>query len=284
MKGWKRHVIDLPVVGGAVLLLYRARVGFRYLWPSWRELGYWLVSSRETTNFTYDLTCLNRDYLAAFIAHIVRQPLAQVLAWFEELEGDTELRRHVRAVRDGSSGRRLLDAEPRFGRRLGWYALVRACKPKLVLETGVDKGLGSCVIAAALSRNAAEGFAGRYIGTDIDQRAGVLFSGRYAAHGKILFGDSIASLRALGETVDLFISDSDHSATYEEGEYRAVAPHLSPAAVVVGDNCHCSDRLLRFALESGRQFLFFSEEPSRHWYPGGGVGVAFPVSEEPHRP
>ena len=108
MKGWKRHVIDLPVVGGAVLLLYRARVGFRYLWPSWRELGYWLVSSRETTNFTYDLTCLNRDYLAAFIAHIVRQPLAQVLAWFEELEGDTELRRHVRAVRDGSSGRRLL--------------------------------------------------------------------------------------------------------------------------------------------------------------------------------
>ena len=35
-----------------------------------------------------------------------------------------------------------------YGRRLGWYALVRALKPRTVVETGADKGLGSCVLAA----------------------------------------------------------------------------------------------------------------------------------------
>jgi hypothetical protein len=27
---------------------------------------------------------------------------------------------------------------------------------------------------------------------------------------------------------------------------------------------------------SYRNFLFFKEEPEEHWYPGAGIGIAFP--------
>ena len=43
---------------------------------------------------------------------------------------------------------------------IGWYSLIRATRPKIVIETGVDRGLGTAVIAAALKRNAEEGFPG----------------------------------------------------------------------------------------------------------------------------
>jgi predicted O-methyltransferase YrrM len=170
---------------------------------------------------------------------------------------------------------RTADPVPRFARRIGWYALVRCLKPKVVVETGVDKGLGSVVLTAALLRNGLEGHPGRYYGTDINPKAGYLLKEPYAAAGKILIGDSIESLKKLGETIDLFINDSDHSAGYEGREYETVERSLAPGAVVIGDNAHVTDELLRFARRTGRTFLYFQERPKDHWYPGGGIGVAF---------
>lgn len=162
-----------------------------------------------------------------------------------------------------------------YGRRLGWYALVRALKPRTVVETGVDKGLGSCVLAAGLLRNRAEGHPGRYLGTDINPQAGWMFQGAYREAGEILYGDSIESLQRLEGPIDLFINDSDHSSEYEEREYACIALKLSPTAVVLGDNAFVTDKLYQFAVVTGRRFLFFSEKPADHWYPGAGIGAAW---------
>lgn len=162
-----------------------------------------------------------------------------------------------------------------YGRRLGWYALVRALKPRTVVETGVDKGLGSCVLAAGLLRNRAEGHPGRYLGTDINPQAGWMFQGAYREVGEILYGDSIESLQRLEGPIDLFINDSDHSSEYEEREYACIALKLSPTAVVLGDNALVTDKLYQFAVATGRRFLFFSEKPADHWYPGAGIGAAW---------
>ena len=89
------------------------------------------------------------------------------------------------------------------------------------------------------------------------------------------YGDSIESLRRLPETIDLFINDSDHSAEYEAGEYAAIAEKLSHDAIVLGDNSHVTDKLALFARQTGRQFLYFREQPKGHWYPGTGIGIAF---------
>jgi predicted O-methyltransferase YrrM len=267
--------VKSSALGRALLLPYRARVAMRYEWPRLRELARWLARSREFTNFTYDLHPLNRAYLAQFLAQATGEPADRIEAFFVEIETDSEFSDHVRRLASQPANRHVCDPTARIGRRLGWYALARHVKPRLVVETGVDKGLGACVLAAALLRNAAEGFPGRYLGTDINPRAGLLLEGRYASAGSIAVGDSIASLERLTEPIDLFINDSDHSEEYEAREYLVVERLLAPHAIVIGDNSHWSPKLLEFARATQREFAFFQERPLDHWYPGAGIGLAF---------
>lgn len=63
--------------------------------------------------------------------------------------------------------------------------------------------------------------------------------------------------------------------TYEAEEYKTIANKLSEHAIVLGDNSHCTDRLLEFSLETNRHFVFFEEKPLDHWYPGAGIGISF---------
>jgi hypothetical protein len=246
-----------------------------YLKPRLSELIHWAQRSRETSNFTYDLTDLNLGQLAGWVSAITGCSLQQARLWIDELRHDTALRQHLNQRTASAEDAITADLNMGYGRRLGWYALVRALKPRTVVETGVDKGLGSCVLAAALFRNHAEGHPGRYIGTDINPQAGWLFQGPYREAGEILYGDSIESLQRLEGPVDLFINDSDHSADYEEREYACIAAKLSPNAVLLGDNAHVTDKLYQFATATGRHFLFFSEKPANHWYPGAGIGAAW---------
>lgn len=256
--------------------LQRLAFGFGfYLKPRLSELIQWAQRSRETSNFTYDLTELNLAQLAGWVSVIAGCTLQQASQWIHELRHDDALRHHLNQLTANSDSAITADLNMGYGRRLGWYALVRALKPRTVVETGVDKGLGSCVLAAALLRNRAEGHPGRYFGTDINPHAGWLFQGPYREAGEILYGDSIESLQRLDGPIDLFINDSDHSAEYEEREYACIASNLSPQAVLLGDNSHVTDKLYQFAAATGRRFLFFSEKPSDHWYPGAGIGAAW---------
>ena len=252
----------------------RRKLARNYFRPQFKQLNRWLAESNEDTNFTYDLESTNQNYLAAFVAHIVERPLDDVLGYFHEILSDEKLAAHIAdRTRQASIGN--ADATARFGRRIGWYAFVRAAKPKIVVETGIDKGLGSCVLSAALMRNASESQPGKYYGTDIDPHAGWLFSAPYTDYGEILYGDSLESLAKLDGSIDLFINDSDHSSDYERREYESIVEKLSPKAILIGDNAHVSGELFDFACRSGRRFLYFQEKPADHWYPGAGLGCAY---------
>ena len=135
--------------------------------------------------------------------------------------------------------------------------------------------MGSGLLCSALLKNKEEGFEGFFYGTDINPEAGYLLSGIYSEVGKILYGDSIKTLSQFNEKIDLFINDSDHSADYEYREYITVKDKISEHAVILGDNSHVSDKLAIFSNETKRNFLFFREEPSGHWYPGAGIGISF---------
>lgn len=270
----KQVAASAPIIGRCLLVLYRLRVASRYSGEPVKELAFWLFKSRELTNFTYDLEESNKRYLAAFVAQVTGKSHEEIQRYIAEIEHDNELRRHIREVASSVEGT-VTDLDVKYGRRLGWYALVRAKKPEIVVETGVDKGLGSCVLTAALVKNSEEGHEGYYYGTDINPEAGYLLRDKYARFGSILFGDSIQSLRELDVNVDVFINDSDHSADYEAREYEVIRGKLSEGAIVLGDNSHATDRLLEFAERTGRQFLFFQEKPQGHWYPGAGIGAAF---------
>ena len=233
----------------------------------------WSVKNTENSNFYYDLEERDLFYLANLIAHVTNSSIESVEKYFTEILTDKAFRLHI------EEGFRLSgynqNVEVKIGRRVGWYAIARITKPSKILETGVDHGIGACVLTRALLLNESEGFGGSYFGTDIDLAAGQLLRDDYSRVGKILYGDSLKSLDSFNQKIDLFINDSDHSSDYEYLEYRQVLSKLSSTAIIIGDNAHVTDSLARFSAEESRHFLFFREDPKNHWYPGAGIGISF---------
>lgn len=275
-KNFKRRLATAPLLGPWIRLGARLWVAWAYARPKCLALGKWLVESQETTNFTYRITPLSRAYLLEMLACVTHRSDGEIEVYAKELEGDHQLQEHIREATSASRKKTISDATMYVGKRLGWYVLVRALKPKVVVETGIDKGLGACVLCAALLRNAREGHPGRYYGLDINPEAGFLLSGPYRQTGEIVLGDSAVTIPRLPSPIDIFINDSDHSAAHEELEYRLVRELLSDRAVIIGDNAHGNDRLLKFSKQAGRKFVFWGEKPEGHWYPGGGIGLSYP--------
>jgi hypothetical protein len=230
----------------------------------------WLVHSRETTNFTYDLDSLNRDQLCWFVSAVTGADIAQVRSWSQELEGDNHLIDHLTKRLSSNPIRGICAREPHWARRLGWYALVRAAQPDHVVETGTHLGLGSCVIAAALLRNGH----GRLTTIDIDPEAGYLIGEPWTKVIDRRTGSSIDVLAELSG-VDMFLHDSLHTHGYETRELSAVEPNLRVGAIILSDNSHESSALSDWAERSGRHYLFFKEQPLDHWCPGDGIGAAW---------
>ena len=271
----KTKLIQTPIIGPLILLLFRSLIITKHLLGQINCCLKWLLVSRETTNFTFDLSPLNDLYLVSFIANITNRDFQTVLNYFTELENDQSLISHIEKQTVKSQWSVIADKKARFGRRKGWYALIRILKPKVVIETGVDKGLGACVITTALMKNKLEGFDGYYYGTDINPKAGYLLSDEYKSFGEIIYGDSIESLNKFEQQIDIFINDSDHSFEYEADEYEVIKDKLSDNAIILGDNSQGSDKLLKFSIANQRNFIFFQEQFDNQWFPGGGIGVSF---------
>ncbi|MEZ4904590.1 MAG: class I SAM-dependent methyltransferase [Spirosomataceae bacterium] len=270
-----RTIAKLPLIGRFILFFYRIGVGSRFVISIVIRYIKWLFLSKETTNLTYHLGDDNLIYLSRFVAIAIEKPYTEINGYFEEILKDEVLKKHIEDESQHGLDAFKSDKEMRLARRIGWYAIVRAAKPTLVIETGVDKGLGSCVIAAALLKNKTEGFEGKYYGTDINPNAGFLFKPPYSAMGKVLYGDSITSLKKITENIDIFINDSDHSASYEAQEYETIQHLLSDKSYIIADNAHCNTKLHEFALKTGRKFSYFQELPKNHWYQGASISVAF---------
>jgi predicted O-methyltransferase YrrM len=253
--------------------LNRAGIALSYFKQPIRRLLGWIPLRTESDNFYYELTESNIRILASTISVVTNLPPQLIQKYLDEITNNENFKSQIRDFfREDSN---MLDSNLGFGRRIGWYAVVRATKPKLVIETGVHHGIGASIICEALALNSREGSSGRYLGTDYDSNAGRLVKQNYPAIGTVLYGDSIASLEKITDEVDLFINDSDHDAEYEANEYLTITTKLSKRGIILGDNSHVTTELLEYSLKYSRKYLFFSEVPEDHWYPGGGIGFSF---------
>src|ERR1700704_5469991 len=124
----------LPVVGRLGLVVLRLRIGLGYVTPSVARLVSWVFTSREHTNFTYGLTDRNTRHLAAFVSQVTGIAPETASQYFGELQCDVDVCRHVREVTAATNNEHFADRDPLFGRRLGWYAIIRARKPAIVVE------------------------------------------------------------------------------------------------------------------------------------------------------
>ena len=273
----KKLLKRISVIRKLIGFYRRMRLAASYYNYRYKQIYHWLFTSNEDTNFTYDLTATNIAYLANFISVVTKKPYDECLAYIKEPQQNNELTNFILNKINSlpEEEKSVVDKRVEFGKRLGWYAFVRILKPKVVVETGIDKGLGGVLLCTALQRNTEEGFPGRYYGTDINPNAGYLVDGVYKQYGEILYGDSISSLEKMNFGIDIFINDSDHSADYEEKEYEMIKDKLNENSIIIGDNAHVTDRLSKFSIRNKRYFLFFNEMPENHWYPGGGIGVSF---------
>ena len=255
--------------------LYDGIIATNYFNRKYWQILKWCFNSKENTNYTYDLTTKNQDELVKTLESIFNIDYLKLKKYLNELLDDKDLISHIIYKTKNSNFKSFADLEVKYGRRIGWYIIVRALKPRIVVETGVDKGLGSVILSSAIIRNIKENFEGKYFGTDINPGAGYLFSDKYAEVGEILYGDSIESLEKFNHRIDLFINDSDHSAIYEANEYETIKDKLSETGIILGDNSHSTSSLLNFSIKNNREFLLFKEEPKNHWYPGAGIGISF---------
>ena len=161
-----------------------------------------LLTTGEMHNFTFDITERNIKYLTETIACVTQLPSREILGYIEEARNDRYL--------SDSAAKGALFPRPNlqspFGRRLGWYAIARAIKPRIIVETGVERGHGSLILRAHFCENFADGTSGRYYGTDINPMAGKLLAGKYAENrASSLWRPPITSLKGLETKKSIYL-------------------------------------------------------------------------------
>jgi predicted O-methyltransferase YrrM len=238
-----------------------------------KSVLHWLWSSREHTNWTYDLTPHNLVQMTEFLHSITEIRRENITEYIDEILGDEQFISHIREQVKENSQSWATNKTVQIGRRIGWYVLVRSLKPQLVIESGIDKGLGTCVLAAAALRNQAEGSPTRIVGLDINPDAGWLVGPPYSDVVELVFSNSHDSLKNINEPIGMFIHDSYHTGDHEAKEYQLIKNQLHPGAIVISDNAHVSPAIVDFAKSLDTQFHYWQERPEKHFYSGAGIGI-----------
>ena len=241
-----------------------------------RHAARYLLADPELDNFTYAIS--NTGELAAFLADALHTDPEVIAAYIHELEGDEVLRRQIeRRLATRVDRRRSMP----YGRRAGWYAIVRHLKPALLVETGIHDGLGSSVLLQAIENNAAEGVDGRLMSFDTRRSVGWLIPRKLRPRHDVVIGSSLALLGpAIGDrTVDFFVHDSDHRYEYETAELEAIFGCSKPGTILLSDNAHAGPAMADFCSGHGLDFRYWHELPEGHFYPGAGIGLALVTAD-----
>ncbi len=235
------------------------------------EAARYVLLSPEVGDFTYDLA--NEDELLDLLADTLEQPRAELAAYAEETRSDALLtaslsrRRHLR-----------LDVKRRIelGRNIGSYIVVRAVKPRLVVETGIKHGVGSLALLVALERNAAEGRDGRLMSFDVAPGSGWLVPVQLHHRWEVVLAPTEQALeeKLTGREVDVFVHDTPPDEHRERLEYEATLRHTGSRLVLLGNNGDNTLVLPTVAAERGMRYRHFAERPANHWYLGPGMGIA----------
>ena len=176
----------------------------------------------------------------ALLAHHAGLPYTEVMRYRRELRDDREFQGHLERCRVDVPYVLLEAAEI--------YAVVRAIKPGVIVETGVASGLSSAHILRALAVNGK----GTLHSIDLPnvQQGSVLPEGRTSGwivpdslrgRWKLQLGDSRKLLPGLLETlgrVDIFLHDSDHSYEAMSFEFEQAFPRLESGGMLLSDDTH----------------------------------------------
>jgi predicted O-methyltransferase YrrM len=196
-------------------------------------------------------------------------------AWF--LRRRQELARYQGPYRHGTTGQ--------FGCE-SLYLLVRAARPRVIVETGVLYGASSAHILAALARNGDGTLHSLELGRRQDEPAHDYFvPDEFRDRWRLTIGDSRRLLPAVMERytpVDMFYHDSLHTYDHMTWEFGTALPHLSSSGLLASDDvlnptsvagilrpgpfhAFCDDRHLPFATFQDLGLAWPEATTAAHW-------------------
>ncbi len=188
-----------------------------------RQLAYVLFDP-ELSSYSFEVD--NEAEVIARLAAALGRPDAEFAAYAAETYRDPELNellsRHLRWRFDMK--RRLP-----LGNRLAWYVLVRAYKPKLVVEAGIYHGLGSLAVLRALERNRQEGSPGELMSFDTLPSAGSVVREEARQGWSRFIGSTHDLLLPALENrqVDMLFHDTLHTEENQRFEFGAALTHAA---------------------------------------------------------
>jgi hypothetical protein len=232
-----------------------------------RALRY-ILWDPEVESFTYEVA--NAQELARAAAPLLGVDAEQVCRWIDEARTDPLLTRD-RGFHWSSKRRQPL------GNRTLWYAVIRATKPKLVVEAGVHEGLGSEAILVALRRNAREGHPGTLISFDIFEDTGWLVAPELRDNWVFVLESTLSGMqRALrGRKVDLFIHETPHTQDIINHEVGVALRHAGNRGLTVIDSAgYTCDALRRICDSCDVACQYLLDEPLDHIVRSNGTNIA----------
>jgi predicted O-methyltransferase YrrM len=232
-----------------------------------------VLVSPEPDNYTYRIK--NEGELAAWAAAVAWCDEAAARALVQEPSHDVELDQRLRSAT--ADHWLWTKRSPPFGKRLGWYALARALRPRRVIEIGAHDGLGSLLLLRALELNQLEGFPGMLVSFDVNPAAGWLVGEHPQWQLRIQSSDEgLPEVLSPTAPVDMLVYDGWHTFEAEYADLRVAADHLSSGGVLVSDDAQVTRALVRLCEERGFDYAEFQEVPLDHFYPGALLAAGRP--------
>ena len=143
----------------------------------------------------------------------------------------------LRTVHDGTISREA-------GRFL--YGLIRAIKPKTVLETGIYNGFSTVIILSALNKNGS----GKLYSTDVREGVGQMVKKVDKSRWNKRIGAPSSVLKDVLKEIgrpDIFVHDSDHSYTNMLYEFSSAYKKMKGKGFILSDDVDMNDAFFDFA-------------------------------------
>jgi hypothetical protein len=236
----------------------------------------YILLDPEVGDFSYEIA--NEHELGQFLAHALAVDVSEIDGYLVEAHAAAALTRDLSArVRWRPDMKRRIA----LANRVAWYVVVRASKPKLVVETGIKHGIGSLVLLVALERNASEGSRGRLMSFDDDPYSGWVVPDRLSASWERICATTDVALESAlaGHAVDLFICDTPPNYELESFEMRTALRHASPGVILIAGNGDRTTVLPELVAELGGDYHLFAERPRHPIFPGTGVAIALHLAQ-----
>jgi predicted O-methyltransferase YrrM len=223
---------------------------------SWWYSNFGQRLSFAMKNPGYALRAITRDVFGIderFFSRVTGASLSEMRRYLNEPFHDKKFLEHLRRSESAFSAG--IASASMYGKKvLQQYALVRAFKPELIVETGIASGVSSYYILQALKVNGS----GTLHSIEIDDRSylppgrepGWIVPDSVRDRWRIHIGDARVLLPVVLDelrSVDVFIHDSLHSAEHMKFEFECAYPYLSNGGLLIADDALWNSSFPTFA-------------------------------------